>query len=164
MAACRNLSQAEFEAPRTGFFPSLKKTLYHILVVDHFYVDALEGEVARTEGVGGSCVVRHRCSPSDRTIRGRQAAHWRLRETTPDSLYEVVRVNRNERVQAERRDRLLMHLFSIRFIIEDRPMPCSRKQPSSRRNLDEFFAADEAHLRAEEFSELGWTEQTVWKP
>ena len=41
LAACQNLPQAEFEAPRTGFFPSLKKTLYHILVVDHFYVDAL---------------------------------------------------------------------------------------------------------------------------
>jgi hypothetical protein len=30
--------------------------------------------------------------------------------------------------------------------------------------LDEFFSIDEAHLRAEEFSEFGWTEQTVWKP
>ena len=43
LAACQNLSQAEFEAARAGFFPSLKKTLMHILVVDHFYVDALEG-------------------------------------------------------------------------------------------------------------------------
>jgi hypothetical protein len=30
--------------------------------------------------------------------------------------------------------------------------------------LDEFFSIGEAHLRAGEFSELGWTEQTVWKP
>jgi len=30
--------------------------------------------------------------------------------------------------------------------------------------LDEFFAKDEAHLRAGEFTELGWTEQTVWRP
>jgi len=28
--------------------------------------------------------------------------------------------------------------------------------------LDEFFAAGEAPLRAAEFAELGWTEQTVW--
>ena len=28
---------------RTGFFPSLAATLNHILVVDWFYVDALEG-------------------------------------------------------------------------------------------------------------------------
>ena len=28
--------------------------------------------------------------------------------------------------------------------------------------LDEFFSAGEAPLRAVEFSELGWTEQKVW--
>ena len=42
-SACAALSQAEFEAPRAGFFPSLKATLNHILIIDWFYVDALEG-------------------------------------------------------------------------------------------------------------------------
>jgi hypothetical protein len=28
--------------------------------------------------------------------------------------------------------------------------------------LDEFFSAGEAPLRATEFTELGWTEDTVW--
>jgi hypothetical protein len=28
--------------------------------------------------------------------------------------------------------------------------------------LDEFFCIGEAHLRAEEFNALGWTEETVW--
>ena len=28
--------------------------------------------------------------------------------------------------------------------------------------LDEFFAAGEAPLRATEFAELGWTEETIW--
>jgi hypothetical protein len=28
--------------------------------------------------------------------------------------------------------------------------------------FDEFFAADEAPLRAAEFASLGWTESTVW--
>ena len=37
------LSQAEFTAPRTGFFPSLRATLNHILVIDRFYIDAMEG-------------------------------------------------------------------------------------------------------------------------
>ena len=43
LTACQALSQAEFEADRTGFFPSLQKTLNHILIIDRFYVDALEG-------------------------------------------------------------------------------------------------------------------------
>lgn len=29
--------------------------------------------------------------------------------------------------------------------------------------LDEFFAEGEAPLRATEFDQLGWTEETVWK-
>src|ERR1051326_7121005 len=43
LAACAGLSQAEFEAPRIGFFPSIQATLNHVLVIDWFYVDALEG-------------------------------------------------------------------------------------------------------------------------
>ena len=43
LSACAGLSQAEFEAARTGFFPSIQATLNHILTIDWFYVDALEG-------------------------------------------------------------------------------------------------------------------------
>src|SRR3954454_8303548 len=43
LTACIKLSQADFVAPRTGFFPSLRATLNHILIIDHFYVDAMEG-------------------------------------------------------------------------------------------------------------------------
>src|SRR3954467_3067631 len=42
LTACARLSQADFVAPRTSFFPSIKATLNHILTVDWFYVDALE--------------------------------------------------------------------------------------------------------------------------
>src|ERR1700761_6841560 len=41
--ACASLPQAEFVAPRIGFFPSLRATLNHILIIDQFYVDAMEG-------------------------------------------------------------------------------------------------------------------------
>ena len=30
--------------------------------------------------------------------------------------------------------------------------------------LDEFFAIGEAPLRAQDFTDLGWTEETVWGP
>ena len=43
LAACIRLPQADFVAPRTGFFPSLRATLNHILIIDRFYVDAMEG-------------------------------------------------------------------------------------------------------------------------
>lgn len=40
-AACARLSDAEFEAERVSFFPSLAATLNHILAVDHYYIDAV---------------------------------------------------------------------------------------------------------------------------
>src|SRR6266436_2822310 len=43
LAACVRLPQADFVASRTGFFPSLRATLNHILTIDLFYVDAMEG-------------------------------------------------------------------------------------------------------------------------
>jgi len=43
LTACAALTQAEFAAPRTGFFPSIQATLNHILIIDRFSADALEG-------------------------------------------------------------------------------------------------------------------------
>jgi len=42
LRACAQLTQPEFEATRNSFFPSIQTTLNHILIVDWFYVDALE--------------------------------------------------------------------------------------------------------------------------
>jgi uncharacterized damage-inducible protein DinB len=42
LEACARLSQQELEARRVSFFPSLQRTLNHILIVDRFYLDALE--------------------------------------------------------------------------------------------------------------------------
>jgi uncharacterized damage-inducible protein DinB len=44
LAAVATLSDAEFHAPRTGFFPSLALTLNHVLNVDHYYIAALQGD------------------------------------------------------------------------------------------------------------------------
>ena len=50
LAACAQLSDAEFTATRTSFFPSLKETLNHSLSVDLYYIDALE------QGGGGQSI------------------------------------------------------------------------------------------------------------
>ncbi|HET8727394.1 MAG TPA: DinB family protein [Alphaproteobacteria bacterium] len=40
--ACAQLSDAELKARRTSFFPSIHTTLNHILIIDWYYIDALE--------------------------------------------------------------------------------------------------------------------------
>src|SRR5205823_4512666 len=47
LTACCKLSQADFEARRTSFFPSIKATLNHNLTVDWYYIDALERSLHR---------------------------------------------------------------------------------------------------------------------
>ena len=42
LAACGRLSPEAYLAPRIGFFPSIHLTLNHILIVDWYYIDALE--------------------------------------------------------------------------------------------------------------------------
>jgi uncharacterized damage-inducible protein DinB len=163
LVACEKLPQAEFEAPRAGFFPSLQKTLNHILVVDWFYVDALEGGM-----LGPKAWENPVPCPTVADLRSEQAAvDQRLikvcENLTADSLNGVVQVNRDTRVQTERRDRLLMHLFQHQIHHRGQAhgmLSATRVAPPQ---LDEFFSIDEAPLRAAEFSELGWTEQTVWK-
>ncbi|WP_428647942.1 DinB family protein [Roseibium sp.] len=44
LEACCRLSQEDFEAERTNFFPSIRETLNHILEVDRYYLDALKEE------------------------------------------------------------------------------------------------------------------------
>jgi uncharacterized damage-inducible protein DinB len=42
LSACAELSEADYLAARTSFFPSIRLTLDHIYCVDVYYIDALE--------------------------------------------------------------------------------------------------------------------------
>ena len=44
LGAVATLSDADFHAPRTSFFPSLALTLNHVLNVDYYYLAALHGD------------------------------------------------------------------------------------------------------------------------
>jgi uncharacterized damage-inducible protein DinB len=162
LSACAKLSQAEFEAKGTSFFPSIKATLNHILVIDHFYVDAMEGGT-----LGPAAWANEQPCATVAELKQAQAAVDRrliafcdgLRE---DGLDRIIRVHRGTRVQQERCDRLLLHLFQ--HDIHHRGQAHAMLSGTSVKppQLDEFFSIAEAPLRAAEFTELGWTEQTVW--
>jgi uncharacterized damage-inducible protein DinB len=164
LTACANLNQEDFEADRTGFFPSLRMTLNHIFVVDLFYVDALEGG-----WLGPKAWENPVPCPSLAELKGAQASvDNRLiavcNALTPDLLGGIVRVNRNIRVQTERRDRLLMHLFQHQIHHRGQAHAMLSGTIIKPPQLDEFFSIAEAPLRAVEFDSLGWTEETVWGP
>jgi uncharacterized damage-inducible protein DinB len=164
LTACANLSQEDFEAERTGFFPSLQMTLNHIYVIDLFYVDALEGG-----WLGPKAWENDVPYPSLAKLKRAQAAvDKRLiavcNTLTPKLLSGIVRVNRDTQVQTERCDRLLMHLFQHQIHHRGQAHAMLSATVVSPPQLDEFFSIAEAPLRAIEFDSLGWTEETVWGP
>jgi uncharacterized damage-inducible protein DinB len=162
LAAVATLDQAAFEAPRTGFFPSLRATLNHILVIDHFYVDALEGgslgPAAWAEQVPCATVAELQAAQS--AVDRRLVAHC---DALSDAdLATEVRVHRGQRFQQERRDRLLLHLFLHQIHHRGQAHAMLSGTDVKPPQLDEFYSIAEAPLRAGEFAALGWTEEAVW--
>jgi uncharacterized damage-inducible protein DinB len=162
LAACARLSQADFVAPRTGFFPSLRATLNHILIVDWFYVDAMEG------GTLGPAAWANRepCETAIMLANAQRDADRRLLAVVEgldtDGLNRVVDIHRADRIQRERMDRLLLHVFQHQIHHRGQAHAMLSATAVHPPQLDEFFPAGEAPLRAAEFAELGWTEDTVW--
>jgi uncharacterized damage-inducible protein DinB len=163
LSACAALSPAEFEAARTGFFPSIQATLNHILTIDWFYVDALEGGT-----LGPAAYADAIPCPTLSELRSAQAAVDRrliafccaLDESGPD---RTIRVHRETRVQTERADRLLLHLFQHDIHHRGQAHSMLSGTTVAPPQLDEFFSVGEAPLRAAEFNELGWTEAEIWR-
>jgi len=163
LAACQRLQPGEFEAARTGFFPSLQQTLNHILIIDWFYVDALEGGMLGPKAWENP--VPHPdlagLAAAQKAVDQRLIEHCRA--LTPEALSSTVTVNRITRVQRERRDRLLMHLFQHQIHHRGQAHAMLSGTSVKPPQLDEFFSVGEAPLRAEEFRDLGWTEAMIWK-
>jgi len=162
LTACMALSQAELVAPRTGFFPSLRATLNHILIIDYFYVDAMEGGTlgpaawADQEPCDTVTMLREAQRDVDRRLI---AVVERLGAADLD---RVVDIHRGDRIQHERIDRLLLHLFQHQIHHRGQAHAMLSATKVGPPQLDEFFAEGEAPLRAAEFAELGWTEDMVW--
>jgi uncharacterized damage-inducible protein DinB len=162
LAACARLSQSEFIASRTGFFPSVRATLNHILVVDLFYVDAMAGGTLGPKAWADP----EPCATMDALRQAQADVDRRLIAVVEcldaQSLERVVEVHRGTRVQRERMDRLLLHLFQhqIHHRGQAHAMLSGTSVPPPQ--LDEFFSVGEASLRAVEFAELGWTEEAIW--
>lgn len=162
LAACERLSQTDFTAPRAGFFPSLRATLNHILIIDCFYVDAIEGGTLGP----AAWAVREPCETVAMLRTAQNEMDRRLiavveRLGTAD-LDRIVDIHRGDRIQRERLDRLLLHLFQHQVHHRGQAHAMLSDTEIRPPQLDEFFSASEAPLRTAEFAELGWTEEKVW--
>lgn len=162
LTACARLGQADLEAPRQGFFPSIQATLNHILIIDWFYVDALEGGTLGPAAWSNPipCKTVADLLPAQTAV-DRRLIVW-CEALSEDGINQVIHVHRGTRVQTERADRLLLHLFQHQIHHRGQAHAMLSSTPVPPPQLDEFFSVAEAPLRAAEYGELGWTEATIW--
>jgi uncharacterized damage-inducible protein DinB len=162
LSACAKLTQEVFEAARTGFFPSIQATLNHILIIDRFYVDALEGGTLGPAAWADPvpCPTVSELWPAQAGVDRRLIA-W-CESVDEAGINQTIHVHRGTRVQTERADRLLLHLFQHQIHHRGQAHAMLSGTPVPPPQLDEFFCAGEAPLRADEFGELGWTEASIW--
>lgn len=161
--ACLKLTAEEFAAPRVSFFPSIQATLNHILVVDWFYVDALEGGT-----LGPKAWENEIPYPYCGDLKVAQVAvDQRLIdfcETLDDAkLADAAHMHRVTHVQVERVDRILLHVFEHQVHHRGQAHAMLADSGVKPPQLDEFFAASDAKFRTAEFEELGWEEKAVWR-
>jgi len=162
LTACLGLTPEEFTAKRTGYFPSLRATLNHILIIDHFYVDAME------DGTLGPAAWANQepCDTVAALKEAQAAVDRRLLKVVEaldgTGLQRIVSVHRGTSIQRERMDRLLLHLFQHDIHHRGQAHAMLSGTSVSPPQLDEFFSAGEASLRAEEFAALGWSEEKIW--
>jgi len=169
LAACSQLTQQDFVAPRTSFFPSIKSTLNHILTVDWFYLDILERSVARLPPDANPARFFDPEEPFDTCAdlsREQHAADQRLVrlcESLDERLDAPVRIQRRAGIVEDSLERILAHLFQhdIHHRGQVHAMLAGTKVKPPQ--LDEFYCANEAHLRGAELDELGASEGYIWR-
>ncbi|MES2073288.1 MAG: DinB family protein [Pseudomonadota bacterium] len=169
LKACAQLSQADFSAPRSGFFPSIVATLNHILTVDWFYIDALEREL-RGEAPHPDCYAffepEQPFASCAELQREQAAADRRLiaycAQLDDAGMGRHVSIARPQRTQRDTRTRLLSHLLEHQIHHRGQVHAMLSSTAVKPPQLDEFFCEGEDHLRATDFAELGWTEEAIW--
>lgn len=169
LTACAALTAEEFAAKRTGFFPSLKATLNHIVTVDWMYVDAMERALDGRPPHPNIAEFYDPEQPFDEVIdlADEQAETDRrliaLCEQASEADYErKVTILRRKGAVEEELHRLLAHVFEHQIHHRGQAHAMLAGTAVAPPQLDEFFCANEADLRAAEFEELGFSETRIW--
>jgi uncharacterized damage-inducible protein DinB len=161
-AACLQLTRDEFHAPRTSFFPSLWRTLNHILIVDWYYIAALHRESSMRDAFASE-------TPFDampELAAAQRLADERLIawcDAADDAAIEAqVAMLRSDHVQVDRARHVAMHLMTHQIHHRGQAhamLAGTRIEPPQ---LDEFLMPSEVSFRRDDLAALGWSERDLF--
>ncbi|MGV2049108.1 DinB family protein [Agrobacterium sp. 22-209-1] len=162
--ACFQLPQDDFVAHRVSFFPTLRATLNHIYIVDRFYIDALKGGT-----LGYAAFVDEEPFA---TIAALHEAQVGLDEVLiafvdgldEDGLAAIVDIHRGTRIQQDRCDDVLSHLFQHQTHHRGQAHAMLSGTTIKPPQLDEFIVGDDSKARKDDMDALGWTETDLMFP
>lgn len=161
-AAMSALSEAEFHAPRTGFFPSLAATLNHILWVDGYYLDSLQGHRDARERALAFVPLPTLPALAAAQAEADQRFIGLLDAADAAALDRIVEMPRRDHVQREALGRVVAHLLNHQVHHRGQAHAMLSGTAVAPPQLDEFLMASEAHLRRDDLAALGWTEADVF--
>jgi uncharacterized damage-inducible protein DinB len=157
-AALAQLDAEAFNAPRSGFFPSLGATLAHLLGVDRYYLDALQA-------------VPDMAARWEAFIADDTAVEWAARQAVSDARLialcdgmtmadlecEIV-IDRGTHRDTDPAWRVLAHLFMHQTHHRGQVHAMLSGTPVKPPQLDEFLLRSDAPLRTADLQALDWTE------
>jgi len=160
-AAMAPLSRADFLAVRTSFFPSFAATLNHILAIDQYYIDALEGvpTMAANYHAFVSADTLAELAPRQRKSDERLIAYC-TRLVDADAAVAMDRGEGN--VQHDRAGHVLAHLFMHQTHHRGQVHAMLSGTAVKPPQLDEFLMPSDAPLREADMQELGWSERNMF--
>mgnify|MGYP001800150822 CR=1 FL=1 len=164
LRACGQLSAADLAATRPCFFGSIIATLNHILIVDWFYVSALEGAC-----IGSDAFVDELQNPDlEAQLSALREVARRLIAVTEDATLSNpvrrVQMIRGSGVQEDRFDRTFLHLIQHQIHHRGQVHGLLSMTDVAPPQLDEFYMAwdMDATRRAPDFAEMGLSEDDIW--
>lgn len=163
------LTHEELVATRTSYFPSLRATLNHLVTVAWLYVDALERAYDGREAHPRPGDFFEPEEPFD-TFAPLRAAQRSVDERlvrlciarSDADLDTDVPILRKEGIVHDSAARVLAHLFQHQIHHRGQVHAMLAGTRVAPPQLDEFFCSNEAHLRAAELAELGYSETMIW--
>lgn len=157
------LSDADYRAPRTGFFPSLAATLEHILWVDHYYLDCLHGVPGARERALAWSPPATLAALADEQARSDERFIALLEQGDAGLLERIVEMPRADHVQREPLAHVVAHLLNHQVHHRGQAHAMLAGTAVKPPQLDEFLMSSEGHLRGDDLAALGWTEADLFR-